>query len=197
MTYGMLINLKKCVGCHACSVACKEAHGTRPGVRRSRVERTFEGTYPSARKTAVPMLCMHCENAPCVEVCPQDATYKRDDGIVTVDEETCIGCKSCMEACPYDVRRLIENEPEYYLELPIGDPAAKSHKGGTVEKCDFCAGRIDRGEKPACMELCPGRARYWGDLDDPESEVSQFLSGRNATVLLEEEGTSPSVYYVS
>ena len=94
-------------------------------------------------------------------------------------------------------KALIENEPEYYLELPIGDPAAKSHKGGTVEKCDFCAGRIDRGEKPACMELCPGRARYWGDLDDPESEVSQFLSGRNATVLLEEEGTSPSVYYVS
>lgn len=107
---------------------------------------------------------------------------------MTVDEETCIGCKSCMEACPYDVRRLIENEPEYYLELPIGDPAAKSHKGGTVEKCDFCAGRIDRGEKPACMELCPGRARYWGDLDDPESEVSQFLSGRNATVLLEGRG---------
>ena len=132
-----------------------------------------------------------------MRVCPTKATFKRDDGIVTVDEETCIGCKSCMEACPYDVRRLIENEPEYYLELPIGDPAAKSHKGGTVEKCDFCAGRIDRGEKPACMELCPGRARYWGDLDDPESEVSQFLSGRNATVLLEEEGTSPSVYYVS
>ena len=198
MTYGMLIDQKKCVGCNACSVACKEAHGTPPGMRRSHVEREIEGTFPDVRRNIVPMLCMHCENPPCVEACAvEGATYKRDDGIVTVDEETCIGCKSCMEACPYDVRRLIENEPEYYLELPIGDPAAKSHKGGTVEKCDFCAGRIDRGEKPACMELCPGRARYWGDLDDPESEVSQFLSGRNATVLLEEEGTSPSVYYVS
>ena len=84
MTYGMLIDLKKCVGCHACSVACKEAHGTRPGVRRSRVDRVFEGTYPDVRKTAYPMLCMHCETAPCVEVCPQDATYKREDGIVAV-----------------------------------------------------------------------------------------------------------------
>ena len=198
MTYGMLIDLKKCIGCHACAVACKEAHGTPPAVTRAHVQKEYEGAYPNTVMNIVPMLCMHCENPPCVEACAvEGATYKRDDGIVTVDEETCIGCKSCMEACPYDVRRLIENEPEYYLELPIGDPAAKSHKGGTVEKCDFCAGRIDRGEKPACMELCPGRARYWGDLDDPESEVSQFLSGRNATVLLEEEGTSPSVYYVS
>ena len=86
MTYGMLIDLKKCVGCHACSVACKEAHGTRPGVRRSRVDRVFEGTYPDVRKTAYPMLCMHCETAPCVEVCPQDATYKREDGIVVIDK---------------------------------------------------------------------------------------------------------------
>ncbi|MCI9495807.1 MAG: 4Fe-4S dicluster domain-containing protein, partial [Adlercreutzia mucosicola] len=86
MTYGMLIDLKKCIGCHACSVACKEAHGTRPGVRRSRVDRVFEGTYPDVRKTAVPMLCMHCETAPCVEICPQEATWKRDDGIVVVDK---------------------------------------------------------------------------------------------------------------
>ena len=95
MTYGMLIDLKKCVGCHACSVACKEAHGTRPGVRRSRVDRVFEGTYPDVRKTAYPMLCMHCETAPCVEVCPQDATYKREDGIVVIDKDKCIGCGSC------------------------------------------------------------------------------------------------------
>ena len=100
MTYGMLIDLKKCVGCHACSVACKEAHGTRPGVRRSRVERTFEGIYPSVRKTAVPMLCMHCEMPSCVEVCPQDATYKRDDGIVVIDKDKCIGCGACQTGVP-------------------------------------------------------------------------------------------------
>lgn len=203
--YGMAIDLSRCIGCNTCAVACKVSNNLPKDVWWSVVHTegrdfadTSKGTYGGEMQLSwLPVNCMHCENAVCEEVCPTGATVKRDDGIVTVDEETCIGCKSCIEACPYDVRRLIENEPEYYLELPIGDPAAKSHKGGTVEKCDFCAGRIDRGEKPACMELCPGRARYWGDLDDPESEVSQFLSGRNATVLLEEEGTSPSVYYVS
>lgn len=203
--YGMAIDLSRCIGCNTCAVACKVSNNLPKDVWWNVVRTegrdfadTSKGTYGGEMQLSwLPVNCMHCENAVCEEVCPTGATVKRDDGIVTVDEETCIGCKSCMEACPYDVRRLIENEPEYYLELPIGDPAAKSHKGGTVEKCDFCAGRIDRGEKPACMELCPGRARYWGDLDDPESEVSQFLSGRNATVLLEEEGTSPSVYYVS
>lgn len=203
--YGMAIDLSRCIGCNTCAVACKVSNNLPKDVWWNVVHTegrdfadTSKGTYGGEMQLSwLPVNCMHCENAVCEEVCPTGATVKRDDGIVTVDEETCIGCKSCMEACLYDVRRLIENEPEYYLELPIGDPAAKSHKGGTVEKCDFCAGRIDRGEKPACMELCPGRARYWGDLDDPESEVSQFLSGRNATVLLEEEGTSPSVYYVS
>lgn len=203
--YGMAIDLSRCIGCNTCAVACKVSNNLPKDVWWNVVHTegrdfadTSKGTYGGEMQLSwLPVNCMHCENAVCEEVCPTGATVKRDDGIVTVDEETCIGCKSCMEACPYDVRRLIENEPEYYLELPIGDPAAKSHKGGTVKKCDFCAGRIDRGEKPACMELCPGRARYWGDLDDPESEVSQFLSGRNATVLLEEEGTSPSVYYVS
>ena len=197
--YGMAIDLSRCIGCNTCAVACKVSNNLPKDVWWNVVHTegrdfadTSKGTYGGEMQLSwLPVNCMHCENAVCEEVCPTGATVKRDDGIVTVDEETCIGCKSCMEAC------LIENEPEYYLELPIGDPAAKSHKGGTVEKCDFCAGRIDRGEKPACMELCPGRARYWGDLDDPESEVSQFLSGRNATVLLEEEGTSPSVYYVS
>ena len=114
MTYGMLIDLKKCVGCHACSVACKEAHGTRPGVRRSRVDRVFEGTYPDVRKTAYPMLCMHCETAPCVEVCPQDATYKREDGIVVIDKDKCIGCGSCQTVCPYDARHLAASEDGYF-----------------------------------------------------------------------------------
>ena len=196
--YGMAIDLSRCIGCNTCAVACKVSNNLPKDVWWNVVHtegRDFADTsYGGEMQLSwLPVNCMHCENAVCEEVCPTGATVKRDDGIVTVDEETCIGCKSCMEACPYDVRRLIENEPEYYL----GEYDAPPHKGGTVEKCDFCAGRIDRGEKPACMELCPGRARYWGDLDDPESEVSQFLSGRNATVLLEEEGTSPSVYYVS
>ena len=101
MAYGMLIDLKKCVGCHACAVACKEAHGTPPGITRSHVKREFEGEYPDATMHIVPMLCMHCENPPCVEACPTEgATYKREDGIVVVDKEKCIGCKYCMMACP-------------------------------------------------------------------------------------------------
>ena len=206
---GFLIKSAQCSGCKACELACKDIHNFEIGPRARRVREVCGGGWSVDEKTgvchpsgvftySVSYSCGHCDNPACVAVCPTGAHAKDEEtGLVTIDQEQCIGCKSCMEACPYDVRRLIENEPEYYLELPIGDPAAKSHKGGTVEKCDFCAGRIDRGEKPACMELCPGRARYWGDLDDPESEVSQFLSGRNATVLLEEEGTSPSVYYVS
>ena len=155
--YGMAIDLSRCIGCNTCAVACKVSNNLPKDVWWNVVHTegrdfadTSKGTYGGEMQLSwLPVNCMHCENAVCEEVCPTGATVKRDDGIVTVDEETCIGCKSCMEACPYDVRRLIENEPEYYLELPIGDPAAKSHKGGTVEKCDFCAGRIDRGEKSA------------------------------------------------
>lgn len=135
--YGMAIDLSRCIGCNTCAVACKVSNNLPKDVWWNVVHTegrdfadTSKGTYGGEMQLSwLPVNCMHCENAVCEEVCPTGATVKRDDGIVTVDEETCIGCKSCMEACPYDVRRLIENEPEYYLELPIGDPAAKSHKG--------------------------------------------------------------------
>lgn len=100
MTYGMLIDLKKCIGCHACAVACKEAHGTPPKVTRAHVEIEYVGNYPDVRMTAYPMLCMHCENAPCVEVCPTGASFKREDGIVAINKDECIGCKSCMSRLP-------------------------------------------------------------------------------------------------
>ena len=159
MTYGMLIDLKKCVGCHACSVACKEAHGTRPGVRRSRVDRVFEGTYPDVRKTAYPMLCMHCETAPCVEVCPQDATYKREDGIVVIDKDKCIGCGSCQTVCPYDARHLAASEDGYFgSELSEYEAVMyETMPPMTMDKCTFCAERIDagKGEVQACVAACP------------------------------------------
>lgn len=161
MTYGMLIDLKKCVGCHACSVACKEAHGTRPGVRRSRVDRVFEGTYPDVRKTAYPMLCMHCETAPCVEVCPQDATYKREDGIVVIDKDKCIGCGSCQTVCPYDARHLAASEDGYFgSELSEYEAVMyETMPPMTMDKCTFCAERIDagKGEVQACVAACPAR----------------------------------------
>ena len=140
MAYGMLIDLKKCVGCHACAVACKEAHGTPPGITRSHVKREFEGEYPDATMHIVPMLCMHCENPPCVEACPTEgATYKREDGIVVVDKEKCIGCKYCMMACPYGVRSW---------------NAAES----VVEKCTLCAHLSKNGELPMCVRTCSAGA---------------------------------------
>lgn len=116
MTYGMLIDLKKCIGCHACAVACKEAHGTPPKVTRAHVEIEYVGEYPDVRMTAYPMLCMHCENAPCVEVCPTGASFKREDGIVAINKDECIGCKSCMSACPYGARYYREDENGYFGE---------------------------------------------------------------------------------
>lgn len=196
MTYGMLIDLKKCVGCHACSVACKEAHGTRPGVRRSHVEREFEGTYPSARKTAIPMLCMHCETAPCVEVCPTGASFKREDGIVAVNKDECIGCKSCVSACPYGARYYTEDEAGYFgAELnEYEEVMYPTMPAGTVDKCTFCAERIDAGDGrvQACVAACPAGARLFGELDDIRSQAE---SG-GGYQLLPDEGTNPSVWYL-
>lgn len=196
MTYGMLIDLKRCVGCHACSVACKEAHGTRLGVRRSRVEREFEGTYPDVRKTSLPLLCMHCEVAPCVEVCPTGATYKREDGIVVINKEECIGCESFVGACPYQARSKAASEDGYFgaelneyeeLMYPVM-PA------GAVDKCTFCAERIDAGDGQvqACVAACPAGARVFGDLDELRSQAE----GAGGYQLLPEEGTNPSVWYL-
>lgn len=203
--YGMAVSLSRCIGCQACAVACKVSNNLPKDIWWNTIRCDGGESYDTSCGTYgvdnhmqwYPTNCMHCENAACVDVCPTGATSKREDGIVTVNAEVCIGCESCIKACPYDVRRLLSTEPEYYVDFAIGDISAPAHVVGTVGKCDFCSGRIDRGDKPACMELCPGRARYWGDLDDPESEISKILEGREVTVLLEEEGTKPSFYYFS
>lgn len=152
MAYGMLIDLKKCVGCHACAVACKEAHGTPPGITRSHVKREFEGEYPDATMHIVPMLCMHCENPPCVEACPTEgATYKREDGIVVVDKEKCIGCHYCFFACPFGV-------PQYTDE--------------GMDKCDCCIGNgVEPGDTPHCVATCPTQALQFGTMDELAEKV--------------------------
>lgn len=197
MTYGMLIDLKKCVGCHACAVACKEAHGTRPGVTRSHVERTFEGTYPEVRKDIVPMLCMHCENAPCIEACAvEGATFKRDDGIVVIDKEKCIGCKACIAACPYGSRYYIETEDGYFgAELNEYESVMyEVMPQGSVDKCTFCVERIDAGnnESQACVAACPAQARVFGDLETLRKQAEEA----GGYQLLPDEGTNPSVWYL-
>lgn len=197
MTYGMLIDLKKCVGCHACAVACKEAHGTPPTVTRSHVKREFEGTYPDVRKTAVPMLCMHCESAPCIEACAvEGATYKREDGIVVIDKEKCIGCKACITACPYAARYYIESEEGYFgAELNEYETLMyPTMPKGSVDKCTFCVERVDagKGELQACVAACPAGARVFGDLDALKKQAEEA----DGYQLLPDEGTNPSVWYL-
>lgn len=202
--YGMAIDQSRCIGCHACAMACKIANNLPAGVMYNRVLTVgsdyidcASGTYEQPELEYLPMQCQHCENPACLSVCPTGATQKDPEtGVVYVDEELCIGCESCIQACPYEgVRTLVPSDPTYYLDMEVGEADAPKHPGMTVEKCTFCRNLTARGEKPACMILCPGRARYWGDLDDPESEISQELARNEYIVLNEEAGTKPSVYY--
>jgi tetrathionate reductase subunit B len=177
--YGMLIDIRRCYGVHACSVACKAENGVPLGQTRSWVEYIEKGTYPNVTRSFLPRLCNHCEKPACVSVCPTGATWKRkEDGIVVVDSDICIGCKYCVHACPYDAR----------YPNPIT---------GTVDKCDFCIHRVSQGLEPACVEACPSRARIFGDLNDPESEISKKIALNPVTVLRPEKGTEPNVFYIA
>jgi molybdopterin-containing oxidoreductase family iron-sulfur binding subunit len=204
MRYRMAIDIKKCIGCNACSVACKANNNLPEGIWWNRVltvggeaPDTASGTYPNdLQMSYLPVTCQHCDNAPCVKACPTGATYKRADGIVMQDYDKCIGCRMCMVACPYNARSFNWKKPEYAVDFAMGDADAPVHQVNVVEKCTFCANRIDRGGVPACMELCSARARYWGDIDDPNSEISLYLKGKNYIKLMEEKGTEPGIFYV-
>lgn len=206
MRYAMAIDLKRCVGCHTCSVSCKIANNLPNEIWYNRVLTvggdtmdTAAGTFPNSKMEFLPVNCQHCENPACVKACPVGATYKRkEDGIVIQDPDKCIGCRYCMVACPYSgVRQFNWKEPEYYIDFPVGDADTVQNQYNTVSKCNFCVHRLAEGKVPACMELCIGRARYFGDIDDPESEVSKAIEGRDHFHLLEEKGTKPSIYYLT
>lgn len=198
------IDLHRCIGCNTCALACKMQNNVPDGMLWNRVltegcDRfdSAEGVYPHLTRTYLPLACQHCENPACERVCPTGATYKDDKGRVEIDYDKCIGCRMCMGACPYSARTFNWEEPAYAVDFPLGDFDAPKHVAGAVEKCTFCANRLARGEEPACMEHCPGRARYWGDLDDPGSDVSRAIAGRPTVRLLEDKGTEPSVYYLA
>ena len=159
---------------------------------------TAAGDFPNLQMQHIPIACQHCENPACVKVCPVGATYKDPEtGIVRQDYDKCIGCRMCMAACPYTGVRLFNwEEPKYSVDFPVGDASTSPHQKHVVEKCTFCYQRTSQGETPACMELCPGRARYWGDFDDSDSEVSQLIRDREYMQLLPEMGTNPSTYYL-
>lgn len=186
--YAMIIDTRRCSGCQACSITCKTEFQVPLGTFRSWVEFVERGDFPNTQRRMEPRLCNHCSEPPCVEPCPvvPKATYKRDDGIVVVDRDRCIGCAKCAHACPYDARS---------MNPTIGDPE-KTNGVGAVDKCDFCLHRIKNGVAPACVNTCMGKARIFGDLNDPNSEVAKLFDANETTVLLREKKTKPSVFYI-
>jgi Fe-S-cluster-containing dehydrogenase component/formate-dependent nitrite reductase membrane component NrfD len=174
---GFVIDQRACIGCHACTVACKQEHGVELGVFRTWVKYIEQGEFPDTRRHFSVLRCNHCDDAPCVEICPTRALYKRDDGIVDFDPKRCIGCKACMNACPYDA---------LYI-----DPRSQ-----TAAKCNFCAHRVDVGLKPSCEIVCPVDAIVSGDLDDPDSEITRLIDTVPAQVRAPEQGTRPKLYYL-
>ncbi len=206
--WGMVIDLKKCVGCDTCTVSCKAENRTPPGMSYNVVLETVKGDFPNFSITNLPRPCMQCDKPPCVQVCPTRATYKMENGIVNIDNDRCIGCRYCMVACPYGARSYdfgdsYEQEmagfndvtsPEYGIERGRRKKGAVPEE--TVRKCSFCYHRLQRGEEPACVETCIGDARYFGDMNDPNSVVSKLAASPRAFRLKEELGTQPRVVYL-
>ncbi len=175
--YGFVIDNRKCIGCHACSVACKSENEVPLSVSRTWVKYVETGTFPNSRRHFQVTRCNHCANPPCVRICPTQAMYQREDGIVEFDNSFCIGCKACLQACPYDA---IYIDPD-------------SH---TAAKCHYCAHRTDIGLEPACVVVCPEQAIIAGDMNDPASKISQLLARNDVTVRKPEQGTAPKLFYI-
>ena len=205
MQLGMVIDSKACIGCNTCAVKCKQANNVPNGILWNRVlteggagRDTMSGEYPNCSIGLYPLACQHCADPACAKVCPVGATSKDPEtGIVKQDVEKCIGCRMCMAACPYTgVRSFNWEEPRYYLDIALGEHDAPPHQKHTVEKCILCEPRLARGLEPACVEVCPGRARFFGNLEDPSSDVAKLVASREHRQILPEMGTNPSVYYL-
>ncbi len=205
--WGFLIDLDKCIGCKACSVACKTEFGVPLGVFRSSVKELDEGSYPNVKRSFLPWLCNHCSKPICIRDCPVEeieakftwpdnteekymkkATFQRPDGVVLVDEDRCVGCGACVDLCPYNVRFL---NP---MKKTTSSDAVAEHP---ADKCTLCVHRLEAGLVPACVNTCQGNARIVGDLNDPESEISKIMASKKVRILLPEKGTDPQCRYVS
>jgi Fe-S-cluster-containing dehydrogenase component len=206
----MVIDLQKCVGCSACTIACKAENRLPPGVVYRPVIEEEVGEYPNVTRRWLPRPCMQCEDPPCTNVCPVNATWKREDGIVVIDYNKCIGCRYCLTACPYGARYFDfgedysdgtpakqpyeeESSPEYGKEWTRNGQGSPV---GNARKCQFCIHRLEAGMLPACVTTCIGGATYFGDKNDPDSLVSELISSPRVMRLKEEQGTDPKVYYL-
>jgi Fe-S-cluster-containing dehydrogenase component/formate-dependent nitrite reductase membrane component NrfD len=177
MQYGFLIDHRRCIGCHACTVACKSENDVPVGSFRTWVKYTEKGRFPAIKRHFAVLRCNHCASAPCVTICPVNALEKRKDGIVDLDRDACIGCRACMQGCPYDAIYLNEDS-------------------GAVEKCHFCAHRVEKELEPACVVVCPVGAIVSGDLHDPTSRIAQMVDEHATLVRRPEQHTGPNVHYL-
>ena len=178
---GLVIDQERCIGCEACTVACKKENHGSAGFIRVRTQNVEQkdvpaGKFPELRMTFMPLVCNHCENPPCAAVCPMDAIEKRQDGVVILDQEACDGCGACVDACPYEAVSINE-------------------EGDVAEKCNLCSHRIDQGLEPFCVICCEGQAIHFGNLNDPDAEVGRLAGSETAFQLLPEQGTGPFVFY--
>jgi Fe-S-cluster-containing dehydrogenase component len=221
--WGMVIDTRKCVGCDSCTVGCIMENKLPPGVVYRPVIDMEVGTYPNVTRKFLPRPCMQCDNPPCVPVCPVGATFKREDGIVEIDYDVCIGCRYCITACPYQARTFDFGEnwttgtpagpagslslgsATTYEQLPNfeygqtwtrSDGVIPQSPVGNARKCTFCSHRLQKGMLPMCVSTCIGRATFFGDLNDPTSLVSELIARNNTTRLKEDLGTEPKVYYL-
>lgn len=208
--YVMAMDLRRCVGCQTCTTACRHANATPPGVQWRQVLDMEVGEYPDVRRAFIPVGCMHCANPPCMHVCPSTATYQRDDGLVGINYDICIGCGYCAVACPYQARHIVHRAEFAYGDKPTESEAARfdPSRVSVATKCTFCIDRIDdakaRGLKPgvdpevtpACVNSCIAGALHFGDKEDPESNVSKLIRENQTFRMHEELGTDPGVYYI-
>ncbi|MBC6937967.1 MAG: 4Fe-4S dicluster domain-containing protein [Chloroflexi bacterium] len=216
----MVIDLRKCIGCHACTIACVAENKLPPGVVYRPVLDEEFGTYPNVTRRFTPRPCMQCDNPPCTPVCPVTATYKNEEGVVVVDYDQCIGCRACLTACPYGARTS-DFGLTYTEEMPVAEGliagrtttetyeraanfeysqphprVERTSPIGNARKCHFCLHRVKVGELPACVTTCIGRATMFGDANDPDSLVAEMVNKPNVMRLKEELGTEPRVYYL-
>jgi len=208
--WGIVADLNRCVGCQTCTAACKHANATAPGVQWRKVLDIEAGEFPDVRRAFLPVGCMHCDDAPCLDVCPSTATRKRADGLVTIDYDICIGCGYCIVACPYQARSKVSQPARAFGGAQMRHEAAREDPArlNVAQKCTFCVDRIDaglaRGEvpgvdaeaTPSCVNSCIASALHFGDLEDPDSNVSRLLAENESFTMHPELGTGPGIHYL-